>query len=387
LNWKKEWTKWDTKNLRVEVVQPGKKNFPSADVVIINYDVLKKYREELRSVSWNLAIFDEAHMLKEMKTGRTKEVFGQKKQGFSPIPAKRYLFLTGTPIVNRPKELFPILQAIDPTGLGKNFMAYALRYCGAYKHKFGWDFNGATHLDELQEILRSKFMIRRLKSDVLKELPPKRRQVLILECGTAIKEILEKEKQVYDDYSQTLKDGDFESPAFADMSRVRKEVAIAKTPFIVDHIKEVLEEQNKICLFVHHHEVVDALRAAFGASCVIIDGRTKNEDRQAAVDRFQTDETCKVFIGTIRAAGVGITLTASSTVIFGELDWVPGNVTQAEDRCHRIGQTGTVFVRHLVLEGSLDERMAQIIVDKQAVIDKALDAKMFYSQARRLKNV
>jgi hypothetical protein len=134
-----------------------------------------------------------------------------------------------------------------------------------------------------------------------------------------------------------------------------------------------LEEQSKVCVFVNHHLCVDALTEAFGKACVSIDGRTTNEDRQLAVDRFQSDPSVTVFVGTIRAAGVGITLTASSTVIFGELDWVPGNVSQAEDRCHRIGQVGTVFVRHLVLEGSLDERMAQIIVEKQEVIDKALD--------------
>ena len=239
--------------------------------------------------------------------------------------------------------------------------------------RFGWDFNGASNLDELQEILRSKFMVRRLKKDVLKELPAKVRQVLVLEGGDKIRELLEKEKKAYDDYAQSLKDGEFESPAFADMSKVRKEVAIAKIPFILDHVREALEELEKLVLFVYHHEVVDALKAALGNSCVTIDGRTKNEDRQAAVDRFQSDPTCKVFVGTIRAAGVGITLTAASNVIFGELDWVPGNITQSEDRCHRIGQTDTVFVRHLVLEGSLDERMAQIIVEKQEVIDKALD--------------
>ena len=96
-------------------------------------------------------------------------------------------------------------------------------------------------------------------------------------------------------------------------------------------------------------------------------------DRQAAVDRFQGDPDCRVFVGGILAAGVGITLTASAHVVFAELDWVPGNVAQAEDRCHRIGQTDRVLVQHLVIDGSLDARMAHMIVDKQAVIDAALD--------------
>lgn len=387
LNWKKEFTKWDTKGLTFEVIKPTTKKFPSADVVITNYELLSKWQQPIRDRIWNTLIVDEAHYIKNPKAQRTQEIFGRKKERrkemndgtiqvtppLPPIQAERRLFLTGTPIVNRPKELWPLIQALDPDGLGHNFMKYALRYCAAFQGRFGWDFSGASNLDELQEILRGKFMVRRLKMDVLKELPPKRRQVLVLECGDSLKELLEKEKKTYEQYSELLKEGDFETPAFADMSRVRKEVAVAKIPFIVEHLQGALEELDKVCVFVHHYEVVDALRDAFRDSAVHIDGRSKNEDRDAAVTRFQTDPNCKVFIGTIRAAGVGITLTASSTVIFGELDWVPGNVSQAEDRCHRIGQTDTVFIRHLVLESSLDERMAQIIVEKQEIIDKALD--------------
>jgi len=376
LNWQREWNKWNTKGSTVAVIQSGQKAWPVADVVIVNYELLRKFRVQIRENKWDVLIVDEAHYLKNPKAGRTVEVLGctawKERAEIKPIQAGRRLFLTGTPIVNRPKELWPLLNSLAP-GFEKNFMAYARKYCNAFQTRFGWDFSGASNLDDLQERLRATCMVRRLKADVLKELPPKRRQVLVLESD-GLEDILEKEKQAYDDYSQTIKDGDFETPAFAEMSLVRKAVAIAKIPFIVDHINEVLEEEDKLCVFVHHNEVVDALRNAFGDSAVAIDGRTSNEDRQAAVDKFQTDQTCKVFIGTIRAAGVGITLTASSTVIFGELDWVPGNVTQAEDRCHRIGQQDTVFVRHLVLEGSLDERMAQIIIDKQEVIDCALDA-------------
>ena len=392
LNWKKEFAKWDTKNLSYGVITPKTKEFPCLDVIIINYELMTKWQADLRRFPWDVMVVDEAHFVKNPKTQRAQEIFGRVKARtketrddatgevtvktrlpLEPIPAKRRLFLTGTPIVNKPIEMWPLIQVLDPNGLGSNFMKYAKRYCGAFQSKWGWDFNGSSNLDELQETLRSKFMVRRLKKDVLKELPPKIRQVLVLEGGASLKELLEKEKKTYDDYSKFLKAGEFETPEFGEMSAVRKLVAVAKIPFILDHVKLVLEEQDKICVFVHHYEVLDALVAEFGKACVSIDGRTKNEDRQVAVEKFQNDPNVRVFIGTIRAAGVGITLTASSTVVFGELDWVPGNVSQAEDRCHRIGQTGTVFVRHLVLEGSLDERMAQIIVEKQEVIDKALD--------------
>jgi SNF2 family DNA or RNA helicase len=392
LNWRKEFTKWDTKNLSYDVVSPKTKEFPTSDVAIINYELMKKWQKELREHEWDVMIVDEAHYVKNPATIRAQEIFGRKRTRIKekkddatgeitaeirlplePIRARRRLFLTGTPIVNKPIELWPLIEALDPQGIGKNRMKYAMRYCGAHHNGFGWDFNGASNLDELQEILRSRFMVRRLKKDVLKELPAKVRQVLVLEAGPKLKELLEKEKQAYEDYSKYLKEGEFETPEFGEMSKVREQVAVAKTPFIIDHIKTALEESDKICVFVNHHSVVDSLLAAFSDCAVSIDGRTKIEDRQLATERFQGDPNVRVFIGTIRAAGVGITLTASSTVLFGELDWVPGNVSQAEDRCHRIGQTDTVFVRHLVLEGSLDERMAQIIVDKQEVIDKALD--------------
>jgi superfamily II DNA or RNA helicase len=392
LNWKKEFAKWDTKNLSCDVVTTKTKQFPALDVVIINYELMKKWQKELRAYEWDVMIVDEAHYVKNPTTIRAQEIFGRKRARtkeirddatgevttetrlpLEPIQARRRLFLTGTPIVNKPIELWPLIEALDPQGIGRNRMKYAKRYCGAFYNGFGWDFNGASNLDELQDILRSKFMVRRLKKDVLKELPAKVRQVLVLEAGPKLKELLEKEKQAYEDYSKYLKEGEFETPDFGEMSKMREQVAVAKIPFIIDHVKAALEETDKICVFVNHHSVVDALSAAFSGCSVSIDGRTALEDRQLATERFQGDSNVRVFIGTIRAAGVGITLTASSTVIFGELDWVPGNVSQAEDRCHRIGQTDTVFVRHLVLEGSLDERMAQIIVDKQEVIDKALD--------------
>ena len=195
LNWQREFAKWDTKNLSYGVVTPKTKTFPGLDVVIINYELMSKWQEDLRCREWSVLIIDEAHYIKNPKALRSQEIFGRKKvvketrddatgeisvkikEALDPIKAKRRLFLTGTPIVNKPIELWPMIHALDPEGLGKSKMKYAFRYCGAHHNGFGWDFTGSSNLDELQEILRSKFMVRRLKKDVLKELPPKRRQV------------------------------------------------------------------------------------------------------------------------------------------------------------------------------------------------------------------
>ena len=166
--------------------------------------------------------------------------------------------------------------------------------------------------------------------------------------------------------------------AFTEMSQLRHDTAFAKIPQVIEHLKTALEtEGHKVVVFAHHRDVVRAIMGALRESdirAVSVTGETGMMERQRNVDEFQQDFETRVFVGNIQAAGVGLTLTAAAHVVFAELDWVPGNVTQAEDRCHRIGQRDSVLVEHLVLDGSLDARMARTLIDKQAVIDQALDA-------------
>jgi SWI/SNF-related matrix-associated actin-dependent regulator 1 of chromatin subfamily A len=196
--------------------------------------------------------------------------------------------------------------------------------------------------------------------------------VIVLEPGKALAKLVARESQAYADYEPASFLGK-PQPAIGEISVTRKRIALAKVKFAVEHIKELLNEQEKVVVFAHHHEVIDALEEEFKEIAVRIDGRVSLDERQRAVDRFQTDVSCRVFIGGIQAAGVGLTLTAASTVVFVELDWVPGNISQAEDRCHRIGQKESVLVQHLILEGSLDERVVGVLIGKQEIIDKALD--------------
>ena len=156
------------------------------------------------------------------------------------------------------------------------------------------------------------------------------------------------------------------------MSKQRLDSALEKIDYVIEHLTEALADGRKVVCFAHHKVIVRALQEAFPGS-VSITGETPMQQRQYAVDAFQDDAEVKLFIGNIQAAGVGLTLTAASHVVFAELDWVPGNVTQAEDRCHRIGQTDSVLVQHIVLDESLDARLAQSLVHKQNVIDSALD--------------
>ena len=400
LNWKRELEKWLVRPMSVGVANGG---LPDTDVVIVNYDVLKKFQDGL-SRDWDLLIADEAHYVKNPDAQRTKLlVGGEKKQDgkYIRIPgiidrAKRRAFLTGTPILNRPIELWPIVSALAPETF-PSFMSFAKRYADAQQGKYGWDFSGAAHLDELQDKLRSTIMVRRLKKDVLTELPAKRRQVVEIEPTGDAKALVARETAVADEHTERLaqyraavelakasesddeykvavaKLRDAVQVAFEDISRERHEVALAKVPQVIEHLKDVLEQQDKVVIFAHHRDVVDALMAAFPGQAVKLTGEDSVEDRQKAVDDFQNKKDVKLFVGSVKAAGVGITLTAASQVIFAELDWVPANITQAEDRLHRIGQQGSVLVQHLVFDGSLDSKMAKTLVDKQEVIDKALD--------------
>jgi SWI/SNF-related matrix-associated actin-dependent regulator 1 of chromatin subfamily A len=390
LNWKRELERWLTRSMSISVAVGNDLDL-STDIVIINYDIVDRHKDKLAGVAWDALISDEAHYLKNERTKRTKAVLGSKT--FAGISARRKMFLTGTPIPNRPIEAFPILKAL---GLFKSFMYYGKQYCGAYHNGYGWDFSGASNLASLQSYMREKVMVRRLKSEVLTELPAKRRQVIEVPANGATKQVkaeseaasrhadktaelqarIELAKASDDEEAYKAAVAELQEAArvmFTEMSRLRHETAVAKIPHVVEHVENAIGGSGKVVVFAHHKDVVNGLMDEFGDRAVKLTGETPMAQRQEAVDRFQSDPTIQVFVGNIQAAGVGITLTAASHVVFAELDWVPGNITQAEDRCHRIGQTNSVLVQHLVFDESIDANMAHALTIKQDVLDRALD--------------
>ena len=155
---------------------------------------------------------------------------------------------------------------------------------------------------------------------------------------------------------------------------LRHELALSKVHSCVEHIKELLEETKKLVVFAYHKDVIVKLSAALADyGCVTITGDTPSAYRQKNVQDFQKDPSCRVFIGQIQAAGDTITLTAASTVVFVESSWVPGEIDQATDRLHRIGQKNSVLVQFLVIDGSLEERMLRTIIDKKLTIQKIVE--------------
>jgi len=412
LNWKREAEKWLVRDFDFTVVEGRKATIPALSerhVVIVNYDVLKAHHDVLHSTEWDVLVVDEAHYLKNPKAQRTSEVFGRwNKDAAKALPAldaKRRIFLTGTPIPNRPIELWALVRSLDSQSLGRSWKGFARRYCDAHETRYGWDTSGASNLDELQQRMRATFLVRRLKADVLKELPAKRRQLIVLPPNGAAKHVRAEQKaiaareeteirlQVAAALAKAADDDEaYEAAvaelrdalrvAFEEMAALRRETAVAKIPHVVEHVRNVVSSAGQVVVFAHHKDVVKGIREKLEAgsktdeplTCVQITGDTPMKDRDTAVQAFQAGQA-QVFIGNIQAAGVGLTLTASSHVVFAELDWVPGNVTQAEDRCHRIGQTASVTVQHIVLEGSIDETMARTLIEKQAVQDAALDTR------------
>ena len=401
MNWYRELRKWLVRPLSIGIADS--KCFPSTDVVIINYDICHKFAARLEFY-WDLVALDECQYVKNPRAVRTKSVLGYKPTraeaaaGVKPssgIPAKRKVGVSGTPFENRPAELYPILRWL----LGDQCpskSAFEKKYCGAGMSGFGWQANGASNLESLRSWLRQTVMIRRLKQDVLKELPPKTRIVVELDGAedavTSERMVCQKYEadlaraQVEYELIKTLEsDAEYEARRkalnqqfyvpFTEIAKVRHATALAKVPLAVEAIKDDLEEMGSVkCLcFAHHKDVLQRMAKEF-PHCVVVHGEMSLPERDQAVQRFQNDPTCGPFFGSIRATGEGLTLTAASLVVFVEEDWVPGKITQCEDRAHRIGQRDNVLVKHLVLKGTLDAKMVTTNVRKQEVLDVALDS-------------
>lgn len=387
LNWKKELKTWSTRDLSIKILSTGDAT-EGADIHIVNYDILAKAKLSwLKTANFDLVVADEAHYVKNPDAQRSKAFYAISEA------ASQKIMLTGTPIMNRPVELFHIVKSL---GFEMDFWRYVQRYCDAQRGSYGWDFSGASNLEELQVKLRQSVMVRRKKSDVLHELPPKRRQIIELD-PTKYTDYIEREQEFLNKITATQKafnfdiDGERDINAdreyddqvenltelsaadIGELARIRHETAVAKIGDVVEHVTEVLDSADKVIVFAHHRDVIEGIADAFGNSAVVLYGGMKDDEKDSSVTRFQNDPNVKVFVGSIKAAGVGLTLTEANVVIFAELDWTPANLTQAEDRAHRIGQTDSVLVQHIVIDGSIDSNLAKKVVYKQNIADRALN--------------
>ena len=351
-NWQRELSEWLTAPVVLDVY---------------SYEGITKLPNDF---VYDLAVFDEAHYMKNPAAARTKAGLA--------VTAARRLFLTGTPIVNKPMDMYPILKSL---GLSMSKSGFGKRFCNGHLvcvkqrpfRKYAWDFSGASNTEELHKLLVENVMVRRRKADVLTELPAKTRQVIEIDAphgdNTELCKALTAKYGSLTAAAKNLVD-DGAPVGFAGLASYRLEQAKRKLPFVLNYVENLLEENDKVVVFAYHREIIETIHAHFPES-VLLYGGMSDREKDASVQAFQNGNA-KLFIGQITAAGTGITLTASSTVVFAELDWVPGNVIQAEDRCHRMGQKDNVLVIHLVLRDSLDSRIVKALVRKQQIIEEVI---------------
>ena len=395
LNWARECETWMT-GAKVHVVNGTKGTLPcDPDIIIINYDIVGRWLDEILKFKPQTLILDEGHYIKNSKAKRTKAV--QKLGKTTP----HTIVLTGTLIVNRPVEAYNAIKLVDKN-LIPNRWAFLHRYCGAKNNGFGWDFSGASNIEELHQILTSTIMLRRKKADVLKDLPSKTRAHVPMELKNRAKYFKAEQNfeqflrdGVRSDLEDNLRDklGDMADMIAIDEKKLKaaqdakastanvltqiealKQVAVeGKLDKAIDWIANFIENGDKLVVMAVHKFVIDAVMKAFPGIAVKVDGSVSTKDRDKAVQSFQNDKKTKIFVGNIKAAGVGLTLTASSTVAFLELPWTPGDLQQAEDRVHRIGQEESVNIHYLLAAGTIEEEIAALLDDKQKVLDGVLD--------------
>jgi SWI/SNF-related matrix-associated actin-dependent regulator 1 of chromatin subfamily A len=375
--WLREFAIWGIGEPKCHV-QQGRKGYPlnPPPVVIVNYDVVNDLHEELTDKPWDAVVLDESHYLKNPKAKRTQAVLGYKTRQGIVKGANHVVLLTGTPVPNRPIEFWPMLTRLAPDVIAPftKYFDFGRRFCNAYQGPYGWDMTGSSNEKELNHRLRASIMIRRLKADVLKDLPDKIFQVVPFEADPVAKRLIKAESKLVD-FDQLKKTAKPKGLEIGELSELRHKLAKLKTPLCISHIKDLLDSgTNKVVVFAHHSAVIDMLMAGLKDYLPVkLDGKITAVQKQRAVDTFQQNPDCRVFVGQIQAAGVGITLTAASNVIFVETSWVPGEIAQAVDRCHRIGQKNSVLAQFLVIRGSLEEYMLRTVLDKQHTINRVIN--------------
>lgn len=369
--WKEQILRWlpSVNPQDINVIVTSKENNTSGDVVIISYDLMVRRQKELLNKSFKIIIMDESHFLKNNKTARTQSAFPLLKK------AKRVLLLSGTPALSRPAELFMQLSAVD-NQLFPRFHEFGLRYCDGKQMPWGWDFTGSSNLAELQLVLEEKIMIRRLKRDVLDQLPSKIRQMVILD-PSSVK--VGRDMKNSHKFVDKAKGSDRRSA----LLEYFHETGAAKKQAVKEYIMDHLEAGNKILVFAHHQEVLDTIEDAVAKKYkyIRIDGRTAAEQRNVLCERFQNNTEVRIAILSICAANAGLNLMAASLVIFAELFWNPGILVQAEDRAHRIGQKDSVNIHYLVATGTADDFIWPLVQAKLDVLGKAGLSKENFTEA------
>lgn len=399
LNWQREIKDWFpvpekiVSYVGIQILTTSKDKVSVSDgvgkyiqIVIVNYDLVTfsmEYEKGTKTIlggpiydqlvarRWDVGIFDESHYLKGRDTVRTKVIL-QRNRIAAHCTYKWYL--TGTPVTSRPVELYPLLKANCPELIAPydTYETFVMQFCDGY-----WDGpilndRGASNIHDLHTRLKG-FMLRRLKKDVLKELPERLYQLIPLGQTDVTKKLISEELKWPELKRRTIAELGGES-----IATHRREMALARLNQAIEHIGELMESHEKIVVFAHHREVItrlyEALKHFYPA---VIHGGVPQNSRSVMVSIFQKDPKCRIFIGQIQAAGVGLDglQGVSSTVVFVESSWVPTEIEQAVSRLDRMGQKNAVLAQFLVTEGSIEENILVTAVEKLKTIEHIVDGK------------
>jgi len=381
-NWAKEIRSW-LPSSSLQVVEGRKYEFDDSDFTVINYDLMSYCEQQLLDMEAGIVIFDESHYLKNKGT-KEKPVKRTVASMNVAEGADSVLCLSGTPITNRPVELFTTLEMIRPSEYKGQYWQYVKRYCAGHRTRFGWDVNGSSNIPELHEKLRD-VMIRRLKTEVLPELPDKMRQFIPAMVSTSdLADYRQVHRSLTREYDSMQSRGSVPAGFVLNMlTQLRHAAGRLKVAPTVDWISEYKSQkpETPLVVFFHHKDVGDAvLNAIDGDKGLnakkwrVISGDTPAQKRAKYVEQFQMGMLDGLLCST-GAAREGITLTAADTVVFVEREWVPGWEEQAEDRILRIGAEGkdTVWATYLSVVGTIDEHFDRVIESKRQVVSGVLD--------------
>jgi SWI/SNF-related matrix-associated actin-dependent regulator 1 of chromatin subfamily A len=365
INWKREIEHYSDRSI---FISEGKTFSTEHDFVIINYDIIKNFHDtkkkdesQVIAANFDLVVVDEAHYIKNPTAQRTKLINDIAKN------VDRLWLLTGTPMTSRPMDYFNLLHLIE-SPVAKNWMAYAIRYCSGYQFNVGgrkvWNVTGSSNLEELRD-RTTGLVLRRLKENVL-DLPEKIITPVYLRLKSkAYEEVM---GEYYDWYDKNPEESKSLTVQFTKLTKVRQIIADEKKSQTIELAENIIEQDKKVIIFCNFTDSLNKICEHFGKTAVKVDGSMSKPERQKSVDNFQENDKVKVFVGNIKAAGVGLTLTAGEAVIMNDLSFLPSDHAQAEDRAYRYGQKNNVLVYYPIFENTIEGIIYDILNNKKQVI-------------------
>jgi len=367
INWYREIQNYTDRS--ISIVE-GKK-WESADFVIVNYDIIKNFHDSenvensvIVKENFDLVIIDEAHYIQNKKAART--------QLCNDVANKigKVWLLTGTPLTSRPINYFNLLELVD-SPVAQNWMAYVRRYCDGFQFRAGnrkiWNVNGSSNLEELRDRTQHT-ILRRLKEEIL-DLPDKIITPIYLNLKSDTYKALMGE---YFDWYRNNEESKSLALQFSKLMKVRQIISQEKIKNTIEIANSSIDQEKKVIIFTNFTDTLNQFVDYFKKDCVYLDGSCSKNQRQEAVDRFQNDDKVKVFVGNLKAAGVGITLTAAEVVIMNDLSFVPSDHSQAEDRAYRIGQNKGVSIYYPIFENTIEGKIYDILSRKKNIFETVM---------------